>query len=49
MMFFILAVVTLLCAYGVKQTLKQGNIFGMIVSLVAFATFGFSTVLSVLI
>jgi len=49
MMILILALVTLLCAYGIKQTKQQGNVFGLAVSLIATVTFAFSTVLAVII
>ncbi len=45
-MLLILAAVTLLCGYGILQTKKQGNVFGVAFSFVSFLTFAFTTVLA---
>ena len=48
MMLLILVAITLLCAYGIMQTKKQGNVFGVLFSVVATLGFGFSTVLAII-
>lgn len=48
-MIVVLALVTLLCLYGLKQTKQQGNVFGFAVSAISTLAFGFTTVLAIIL
>ena len=48
MMIVLLALATLFCAYGIKQTKQQGNVFGFAFSAISTLVFGFTTVLAVI-